>query len=168
MLSSSLIARCLSAKTVGIASASKHALEFSNLSSDGSGNATLFENTDEAKRPGVLFEFEMNERDALDKFKGAGHGYDRVDGFYIVTGTETIITTTYLASHRHKALVPFNWYLALVVAGVLEHELGDKHVSLLQNTNFELDANSDRKSRIAAIRALAMHGHDDYDSVIVK
>ena len=64
MLSNRLIARCPSAKLVGKAFVQDHALEFTKKSVDGSGKATLIERTG-VITPGVLFEIETAERDAL-------------------------------------------------------------------------------------------------------
>ena len=166
MLSSRLTARCSSAKVIGIASAQCHALEFSKESIDGSGKATLVVGTDTVQTPGVLFEIEEGERDALDKFEGAGKGYDRVDEFRVATSDETITTTTYLASARQSNLIPFDWYLALVMAGVLEHELGDVHADRLRAIMYASDESVLRKSRAAALEALARHGYDDHKTLL--
>lgn len=166
MLSSRLIARCPSAKVIGIASARHHALKFSKKSIDGSGKATLLECVDAIHTPGVLFEIEEGEREELDKFEGAGKGYDRVDKFGIETINETATATTYLASETQSDLIPFDWYLALVIAGALEHELGDEHTDRLRAVAYMPDKNQTRESRIVALEALARHGHINHVALL--
>ncbi|MAU53048.1 MAG: gamma-glutamylcyclotransferase [Roseovarius sp.] len=161
MLSNRLIARCPSAKLVGKAFVQDHALEFTKKSVDGSGKATLIERTG-VITPGVLFEIETAERDALDRFEGAGKGYDRIDTFEVVTGHDPVTAATYLASESQADLLPFDWYLATVVAGSLEHGLGEEHAAKLRATRHKPDDRDHRKSRVEAIEALRAHGHSNY------
>lgn len=168
MLSSLLLARCPGAKVIGTTFARNYALELSKKSIDGSGKATLIENTDSIHTPGVLFEIEAGEREALDKFEGAGKGYDRVDEFSVETTDEPVTATTYLVSATQSDLIPFDWYLALVIAGVLEHGLGDAYAHRLRAILYAPDRKAARKSRIAALEALARHGCDDYIALLRK
>ena len=166
MLSSRLIARCSSARVVGLAFARSYVLEFSKKSIDGSGKAALVEKTNAIHTPGVLFEIDAIEREALDKFEGAGKGYDRVDDFQLETVDESVTATTYIASETQSGLIPFDWYLALVIAGAREHKLGDAHVVRLRAMKSVPDGNVGRASRITALEALARHGYDDHIALL--
>ena len=166
MLSSRLVARCPSARVISTASAANHALEFTKKSNDGSGKATLVSQSNAIHTPGVLFEIDADERGALDKFEGAGKGYDRVDEFCVTTNGETVNATTYLASARQSDLLPFDWYLAVVIAGALEHELGSDHYHLLRAIPHIIDEDVTRKTRTAALKALADHGHCDHMTLL--
>lgn len=168
MLSSRLIARCPSARVIGTASAANHALEFSKKSKDGSGKATLVSQKTAIHTPGVLFEIDAGERNALDKFEGAGKGYDRINEFSVTTSEETVNATTYLASATQNDLLPFDWYLAVVIAGALEHELGDDHHNLLRANAHVIDVDMTRKTRTAALKALADHGHHDHMTLLKR
>jgi len=170
MLTSRLTARCSSAKVVGTAIARGHVLEFSKKSIDGSGKATLTKKGNMINTPGVLFEIDRTELDALDGFEGAGKGYDRLDEFHveIAKNGETVKATTYLAATTHPNLAPFDWYLALVIAGALEHRLGDDHTDILRAVTYALDHNLGRKTRIAALKALADHGHQDHIELLQR
>lgn len=168
MLSSRLIARCPSAKVVGTATAQNHSLQFSKKSIDGSGKATLVKQHIGLHTPGVMFEIDVAERDELDRFEGAGKGYDRFDNFKVETREQTVTATTYLASARHNNLVPFDWYLALIVAGALEHRLSDEHVDWLRAIDHVPDHDTLRKSRVAALQALARHDHHDQKSLLKR
>ena len=166
MLTSRLIARCPSARAIGTASAANHALEFSKKSMDGSGKATLIAQNNTIHTPGVLFEIDECERDALDKFEGAGKGYDRVNEFSVTTFEETVSATTYLASEKQSGLLPFDWYLAVVIVGALEHELGGDHQNLLRGIAHTVDEDLTRKTRTAALKALTDHGYLDYRALL--
>ena len=166
MLSSRLIARCPSARVISTASAANHALEFTKKSNDGSGKATLVSQSNAIHTPGVLFEIDAGERGALDKFEGAGKGYDRIDEFSVTTNGETVNASAYLASARQSDLRPFDWYLAVVIAGALEHELGGDHLNLLRAIPYSIDEDVTRKTRAAALKALADHGHYNHITLL--
>lgn len=168
MLSSRITARCSSAKVIGIASVPSYVLEFSKKSIDGSGKATLIHSAGDIKTPGVLFEIETGERETLDKFEGAGKGYDRLDEFRVIMSDEFVTATTYLASARQSDLIPFDWYLSLLVAGALEHELGNAHVDHLRKIACIPDQNKTRKSRLEAFKALANHGYNDQNALLTN
>ena len=162
MLSSRLYARCPSAKMICAARVERYALDFSKKSLDGSAKANLVEQSFSVQTPGVLFEINIEDRHTLDMFEGAGKEYDRIDDFRINVEGQTISATTYLATARHDDLVPFDWYLALVLAGAIEHRLGDEHIARICATGHQPDPVTGRTSRIAALDALVHHGHDDY------
>lgn len=168
MLSSRLTARCRSARVIGTAIAQDHAIEFSKKSIDGSGKANLIQQDRVIGTPGVLFEISLFERDALDKAEGAGSGYDRLDEFVVETTNdrESVNATTYLASSTQTDLLPFDWYLALVLAGTLEHRIGDDHADHLRSIAFHQDLDQTRKSRIAALKALSDHGYHDHMTLL--
>ncbi|MGF1659534.1 MAG: gamma-glutamylcyclotransferase family protein [Rubrimonas sp.] len=153
-----LIVRCGKARLIGTATAPDHSLEFSKKSADGSGKATLIRSMTGLQTPGVLFEIEARERDALDRAEGAGAGYDRIDELNICTTVGTIAVTTYLATVKDSDLIPFDWYQALVIAGALEHALPSNHVDHLRAIDHRPDPDTGRKSRGEALEALTGHG----------
>lgn len=169
MLSSRLIARCNSAKAIGTAIVQNHALEFSKPSKDNSGKATLIPSSgQELHTHGVLFEIKKAELQALDKAEGAGYGYDRHDAFNVLlpNSKDTVAVTTYLATEPQADLGPFDWYLALVIAGALEHDLDDNHVDDLYAISYDLDSDTTRKSRRNALEVLAKHGYHDHMALL--
>ena len=165
MLPARLKARCSTARVIGTAHAHSFGLEFSKPSKDGSGKATLIESEfQEVVTPGVLFEIERSELRNLDRAEGAGYGYDRDDSFHVTctsTGA-TLTATTYLASTTEPKLEPFDWYLALVLAGSHHHALHEDHLRRLRAINHVVDSNHSRKGRIEALEALSQHGYDDH------
>ncbi|WP_370142080.1 gamma-glutamylcyclotransferase family protein [Bradyrhizobium elkanii] len=167
MLPQRLLDRCSSAKLIGIGFAANFDLEFSKPSTDGSGKATLVPAIG-SNVPGALFEIDVSERDALDRHEGLGLGYRRNDRFVVNAPTlgSDVETSTYLATARDARLAPFDWYLAIVIAGALHHEVREGHIVALRSTRFVRDTKADRKTRIAAIQAMRDHGVDDFRELL--
>lgn len=169
MLTARLRARCPSAMHVGSALATNFALEFSKPSIDLSGKATL---TPSGKMnhhtAGILFKIRKSELTKLDKAEGAGNGYERNDEFLVQRSRdgEMVQATTYLATLTHSHLKPYDWYLALVIAGAHLHGLGEAHTSRLRMIESDVDTKSHRKSRLDALKALAEHEFHDYRSLL--
>lgn len=152
--------RCPSARPVGAVYAEDYALEFSKLSTkDGSGKGSLIA-APGRRAYGVLFEIDDTELDALDRAEGRGRGYDRDDSFLIrrVDTDEEINSVTYVADKRDTSLRPFDWYLALVVAGARQNGLPPEEIAWLAAFPFDIDVNTDRSNRVDAIDALTNAG----------
>lgn len=165
MLAARLSHRCPSASVIGPVSALGHKLAFEKASNDGSGKAMLAAAADGALHvPGVLFEISLADRPALDEAEGVGFGYERTDSFAVTTGRDgkTVKATTYLATAVDPRLKPDDWYLALVIAGAHQHNLGAEHVRALRRTEYVIDDQPTRMARAIALRALQSSGHPDY------
>lgn len=166
MLSTRLIERCPSAAFICTGIVPDYALEFTKRSIDGSGKATLTKARGKSGIPGVVFEIKSCEREALDRAEGAGNGYDRVDEFPVISGGKSIKTTTYLATERQKDVIPYDWYLALVIAGAIEHKLDASHIDYLRAIKYTKDLEKGRKARTLAIQTLKVEGHIDHLSLM--
>ncbi|EAP78147.1 hypothetical protein ISM_07620 [Roseovarius nubinhibens ISM] len=169
MLPARLVARCPSAQLIGVATTHEFDLEFSKLSKDGSGKATLVPGNDFAT-PGALFEIKKSELNALDRAEGAGSGYDRMENLSVQLsqGSEQVTATTYIASLTNMQLKPFDWYLALVIAGAQHHTLGEDHLRKLRLHQHVVDDDHTRKSRQDALKALSLHEHRDHNALLIK
>lgn len=160
--------RCPGATVLGRAFADGWVIEFSKRSNlDGSGKATLGRAASQ-RTPGVLFKIPNAQRPALDCAEGAGKGYDRCDAFSVQrSGSDEIIqAVTYLATSPEANLKPFDWYLALLVAGAHQHGLGDNHRARLSREPYEPDVDHTRKSRDEAMAALKAAGFADYRKLL--
>ncbi len=148
MLTERLIQRCPSTKAVGVAFVDDYALEFSKKSTDGSGKATIVESPGQ-RQYGVVFTIEECDRDSLDDAEGLGTGYDKDKKFNVtmVDSGAYISTMTYIATNdpEHTHLKPYDWYLALVVAGAMEHKLPKSVVTVYRNTECDDDEDQERK-----------------------
>jgi hypothetical protein len=167
MLPARLSGRCPSARVHAVSFAKDYALEFSKLSTDGSGKATLVQCRG-ASVPGVLFEIDCREQSALDAHEGAGLGYDRVDDFWVEAAPtgERVCSTTYIATETEIRLQPFDWYLAVVIAGALHHGLDALHITQLRACGHQIDPHASRRTRLQAIEAMGKHGIADYHALL--
>lgn len=163
MLTPRLKKRCLNPIEVRYAYADDRIIEFSKLSKDCSGKTTLRLKTGH-RTPGVLFRIPKSELGKLDTCEGAGKGYIRWDNFPVrlAESDEIVYSVTYLAACPNSDLKPYDWYLALVIAGVLEHDLGAKHHSMLQRVSYLTDTKCKRSERVEALDVLAEAGFPDY------
>lgn len=169
MLAARLAHRCASATLVGAASVAGHRLSFDKVGVDGSGKATLHKLGDKLARvPGVLFEITLPDRDHLDRAESAGVGYDRVDNFCVTlrSSGEAVTATSYIASQTQAGLRPYDWYLALIVAGARQHDLARHHVDRLAGSEFVIDHDEDRDARKLALHVLRSSGHHDHHRLL--
>jgi ketosteroid isomerase-like protein len=164
MLPKRLLARCPSARVVGHAAAAGYDLEFSKISKDGSGKATLV--VAEGTARGALFEIANTDRADLDRAEGKG--YVRDDQFQVerTADGQLVRATTYVASAIDRQLKPYDWYLALVIAGAEYHSLGQEYLTRLRRFRHEIDADEKRESRLQALSALRADGISDYRSLL--
>src|SRR3989338_272185 len=161
MLDERLQDRCPSARSVGLARAPGFYICFEKCSKDKSGKVTLVkEKTVDMEALGVLFEIDEDEHGCLNE---AEKGYDPT-GEFIVIRLDTkkdISVTTYLAntSTLVDCLFPYDWYLALIVAGAIQHHLPDEYITMLDNGVAITDKNLERTERCRALAALCRGGY---------
>ncbi|WP_208180036.1 gamma-glutamylcyclotransferase family protein [Sinorhizobium medicae] len=162
MLASRLAARCKSAKVVGNALAEGFSLEFSKPSIDGSGKGHLVKSDEgNTSQPGVLFEIDISELLELDRVEGAGKGYRREECFECRnSANELIHAITYLGTERNVTLKPYDWYLALIVAGARENGFDAGDVDKLLSFARMEDANPDRPTRLEACGLILGAGYE--------
>ena len=167
MLTTRLERRCPGAFLVGRAVAGDHVIEFSKPSIDKSGKATL-RHTNGGRTSGFLFEIPITELGLLDECEGVGNGYARCDAFPVrlLDDGKILKATTYLATAPDSSLKPYDWYLALVIAGAQEHLLGGDYIAELRRVEFVPDPVLDRKTRLEAIDDLNAAEIADYRKVI--
>jgi gamma-glutamylcyclotransferase len=160
MLTGRLRARCPGARSIGVAVASGHAVEFAKRGTDDSAKATLVSRA-ESQAYGVVFEVPEPERRNLDWAEGAG--YTAVTDFPVsLTSVGTsdnqvdVTTTTYVvaSSWQTSILRPYHWYKALVVRGAVEHDLPVEHIDWLRAVPSIADPWSERPGFLAAQTAL--------------
>ncbi len=79
---------------------------------------------------GVIFEILDDQKPALDRIEGLGRGYDQVRLPVTTPDGETHHAWLYRAdpSAIDPDIVPFRWYVDLVLAGAREHGLPDDYV----------------------------------------
>lgn len=157
MLTSRLVARCASAKAIGLAYADGYAFAYAKRSLDTSGKGALVPSAS-ARAHGVLFSIDEAEKAILDRFEGPGYACLR--GFDVVRvrdGT-SLIATTYLAKEQVSELVPYDWYAALILAGAKEHGLLEHAPDFLNGFTWSADPDLTRATRLEAIELLKAAG----------
>lgn len=167
MLSHRLMARCASARLTTVASATGYKIRFSKPSIDKSGKATLIHTGIETDiAAGAVFEISVDQADALDAAEGPG--YVVHDPFEVICKrtSEVILARTYIADIHKDNLAPYDWYLALVLAGIAEHDLGDEYQAIFRAARYCEDNDLDRQSRRDALAALEVAGILDYRALL--
>lgn len=147
MLPARLGARCASARVIGVAWAPGWRLRFWKRGMDGSGKATLLAGPGAV--PGVIFEVAAPDWAALDRAEGPD--YDRQ-----MLATSRGAALAYIAPAPDPAMVPFDWYRDVVVAGARFHALPPDHIAALAATPARPDPVAGRPGRLAALAAMAL------------
>jgi gamma-glutamylcyclotransferase len=101
-------------------------LAFHKQSIDGSGKCDIPEGAADDVIWGVIYTVACSDLDNLDRCEGRGKGYER-ESIEILIGDEALQCETYLATNTEDGLRPYEWYKALVLAGILEHGLKDSY-----------------------------------------
>ncbi len=166
LLTQRLVARCPSARAIGPAVLDGHSLRFAKYSwMDGSGKATIAAGDDQVQ--GMLFEMAMVDHAALDAIEGVGKGYDRWEGVEVLADNRPTTAVTYIASDPRDALRPFDWYLALILAGAQQHGLAQV-AQAVADVSHQADPQADRPGRVAAIAALEAAGHGNWRRLLTR
>jgi gamma-glutamylcyclotransferase len=161
MLTARLQHRCETALSVTVARAPNYRLAFSKRAMDGSGKATLVPGEAGSEVFGVVFEIAARELSVLDAFEGPAYRRCDFRVTCIRTGDE-ISACTYLARERHDDLKPHDWYLALILAGIEEHGIGDDYASAIRAAEYEVDEQTSRDARLQALAAFERANLADY------
>ncbi len=153
MLSARLCERCPSAVPIGVASAPGHSICFRKEGRDGSGKATLIPvNGSGVEALGVLYRIDLSEQPALDLAEAR---YDRIDTFPVRSepGRTIAQAATYIAQADAcwDGLWPFDWYLALIMAGACEHRFDESYLAMLAAVGTLKDRETNRAARMLAL-----------------
>lgn len=169
MLTERLCARCSSARPIGQAEVEGFDIEFTKPSEDGSGKANLRSATGaDRTSQGVVFAIDQSEQAALDAAEGVGVGYNRIDSLAVrLRDRDTRLSAaTYIATEPQPGLIPYDWYLALVIAGAWQHHLEPEYVARLSSIPYTQDRYTDRRTRREALRALEESGFGNYEKLL--
>jgi len=152
MLTRRLRARVPSADPIGTGRLPGYRLHFHKRSRDGSGKCNIVPVEADAVVHGVLFELNANEVDALDEAEQRGRGYERRT-MQIQGPSSPVEAFAYVAQPAYvdDALLPYDWYRALVLAGAREHDLPAAYVARLEAVRSYPDPNQERRQRHQAL-----------------
>lgn len=163
MMTARLRARCPSVQPLGQAKLDGFEMAFNKRSVDGSGKAGL---TPEGcgLAFGAAFQVSKEDLDRLDAIEGPG--YRRVcevriqiGGAFQSSGSVTVVNAvTYLPRQTEPGLAPFDWYLALILAGYREHDVASAQILRLQATQTRIDPVPHRATALEARSILSKAG----------
>lgn len=138
--------RAPAARALGAAALDDHELTFDKPGRDGSGKCTV------SPRPGArvwggVFAVDSEGSRGLDRVEGLGIGYRRVEGVVRDARGEPFDVFYYEALLVEDHLLPFDWYLDLVVAGARELNLPIAYLVRLESQASRPDEDSQRAAR---------------------
>lgn len=147
MFTDRLQERVPSACPVTTATLHGHELRFHKRSRDGSAKCNVVP----VSRPGtcvhgVVFDVSGSDLDALDEAEQRGRGYERQQ--LAVEGADTTFDVfAYVAQPAYvdDALLPYEWYRTLVVAGARQHNLPTPYVEQLEAVRSYPDPDEERR-----------------------
>lgn len=160
MLTSRLVARCASAKAIGLAYADGYTFAYAKRSLDMSAKGALVESRS-ARAYGVLFTIDATEKARLDQFEGPGYACRADFEVLLVKDGTPVFATTYLAKEQVSDLSPYDWYAALILAGATEHGLLHHAPDFLKGLPCEADPDLERVTRREAMALLKAAGVAD-------
>jgi len=150
LLTARLQARTPSAQPVGVAILPGWQLRFHKVGSDGSGKGDIVPAADDAVT-GVLYRLRARELWRLDLAEGAGYRRRRIA---VCIGARWQRCETYVATATDPELLPYDWYRALILAGLLERAIGGPMLERVLETPALPDPRPFRPARLRALRAL--------------
>ena len=101
---------------------------------------------------GVLFQFATDALTALDKAEHRGYGYKRCR-VHPQTADSSVEVFAYVAQSAYvdDALLPYDWYRALVTGGAHQHALPAAYRHRLETIRTYADPNEDRCTRYRSL-----------------
>jgi hypothetical protein len=166
LLTTRLSRRCASARVVARAAANGYRVAFEKLSEDASGKATLVPCEGPSFATGVVYELSHSDIDALDAFEGPGYRRRKRFPVTCIDTGQVFVTCTYVARENVPGLRPYDWYLALILAGLAEHGIDASHEQSLRMSAYDVDAQRSRQSRRNALEDLESAGFADYSELL--
>ncbi len=147
MLTDRLQGRVRSATPVTTARLDAYSLCFHKRSRDGSGKCNIVPDDDQTVH-GVVFDVASSGLHALDEAEQRGRGYSR-QTLTVRDESCTFEVFAYVAQSAYvdDALLPYDWYRALVLAGAREHRLPHSYVAEIESIQSYPDPNEERRRR---------------------
>lgn len=154
MLTPRMISRCPRAKEMGSAWLVGYVLRFDKRSKDGSGKGTIHSTSNQLDIVhGVLFEVPQADLWKLDR---AEEGYRRKPVRVEASNSAPVDAEMYVAQEANldSNAIPYDWYMALIITGALNHALPHTYVDSLRATKAKPDSELNRPTRLEALRQL--------------
>jgi gamma-glutamylcyclotransferase len=123
-------------------------LVFNKRSKDNSSKANIVKTNDESDYVyGVIFEIKKTDKASLDKKEGLGKGYNEKEFKINLTDLNEITATTYIADNDSLVdnLLPYDWYLDLIIKGALENEFPTEYTDKIKSLATTVDTDEQRR-----------------------
>jgi hypothetical protein len=122
-----------------------YGLRFHKRSRDGSGKCNIVPDDEETVH-GVVFDVSPSDLYALDEAEREGRRYRRTR-MAVEGGVAPVEAFTYVAQPAYvdDALLPYEWYRALVAAGAREHDLPATYVEKIEAVRAYPDPDEERR-----------------------
>ena len=156
MLHERLYARVPTAVPVATGTLPNHCLDFAKVSNDGSGKGDVVDSPGNAVW-GVLYEVADEQLANLDRNEGPHYRRDDV-GIVVAGAMQWASVYRARPDHRDPAKLPYDWYLALVIAGARQNGLPEDYIDALASKPRMPDREASRRTRLEALDALAEAG----------
>ncbi|MCX4147090.1 MULTISPECIES: gamma-glutamylcyclotransferase family protein [Paraburkholderia] len=146
-----LVARVPSARVVASGFVSGCRLAFDKISNDGSGKCDC-ESTGVAgdRVYGVIFGVAFRDRVVLDRFEGAGAGYEPKT-VHVETNVCGLDALTYFATKKRFGLTPYHWYKRHVLIGAREAGLPADYIRAIEAVASVDDSQQSRAEKEARL-----------------
>jgi gamma-glutamylcyclotransferase (GGCT)/AIG2-like uncharacterized protein YtfP len=139
--------RVSTANVIGIVEMQGYQLAFHKQSTDESGKCLIYKEPKlKSSVYGVLYEFEFEQKKALDDVEGLGNGYEE-EVMQVEVDGRVYSPTIYIAqaSHINPKLTPFDWYKNLVLAGARFHGFPLNYIENIEATPSMQDLKDKRR-----------------------
>lgn len=145
LLSSRIVERVKSFNKVAVGYIKDYKLQFSKISKDTSGKATIIKQP-HSKVYGLVFTISKKDLVTLDKVEGYKSGYDRMNITVNLGQDQVISAVTYIAQSDYidTNLKPYQWYLNYVLFGAIENNLPYSYIFQLRNIQTLSDTDWER------------------------
>jgi len=143
-------ARVPSARVVGTGYIADRRLAFHKVGMDGSAKCDAPRGR--GRVHGALYTLDEGDWPLLDAAEGRGAGYER-ETVDVCEGDELVRASVYLAQAGHidPGLLPFDWYLRLVVEGAVHHRFPPAYIEALAGVATQRDPDEDRAGEMWAM-----------------
>ena len=98
---------------------------------------------------GVVFDMDEAELPDLDYYEGLGNGYERevITVHSLSDSEKPIQAVSYIPTVRDPTVKPFDWYNALVIAGLKQHDFPLEYISGLEQVETTEDSDKERAEK---------------------
>ena len=159
MLRERLVARVSTARVVAVGVVRDFQLDFAKASVDHSGKGDMVASPG-GEVWGVLYEFDAEQKADLDTHEGR-HYQAREVVVSTPSGDETAWAYMAEPQRRDPSMRPYDWYLALIIAGARQGGLPEAYIQAVEATAFDIHGDEEWQERKKAVAALSAAGMSD-------